>query len=108
MRGEMAVPATMKSGAGVPVARSEPPDVRGSSGPVPLTIFGLGIASLLVLGIGTVGIQVDYATVAPALSKDCISVGVDQHFTGGAGVCHIVEGLRSTEERIVLGLAIAL
>src|SRR5438874_3853401 len=92
--------------SGIPgLAVSTPPDVRGPTAPFPRTIFLLGVASLLVLAIGTIGIQVDYGSVAPALSPDCISVGVDHDFIGAPGVCHIVEALRSDEQRVVLGMA---
>jgi His/Glu/Gln/Arg/opine family amino acid ABC transporter permease subunit len=100
--------ATKPAAARTPVAARTPPDIRGPTAPFPLTIFVLGVASLVVLAVGTVGIQVDYAIVAPSLSADCISVGVDRDFTGGAGVCHIIEGLRSPEQHLVLGLSILL
>ncbi len=88
---------------------TSPPDIRGPTAPFPVTVFALGIASLVVLAIGTIGIQVDYAVVAPGFSPDCISVGLDHaDFTGGAGVCHIIEGLRSSEEHATLSLSFAL
>src|SRR4051794_12654518 len=94
--------------AGVPGALETPPDVRGPSAPFPLTILIIGIASLVVVVVGTIAIQMDYAVVGPALSRDCIAVGVDENFTGAAGVCHIVEGIRSTEQRVVLAAALLL
>jgi polar amino acid transport system permease protein len=95
--------------AGAPGALVKtPPDVRGPTGPFPLAIFIMGVASLVLLGIGTVGILVDYATVDPALSKDCIAAGVAPGFKGAHGVCHIVEALRSPEQHVVLGLSILL
>src|SRR5436190_24343614 len=92
-----------------PKATAEgPPDVRGPTAPIPATIFAVGLVALLVMGLGTVVIQVDYAVVGPPLSHDCISVGIDRLGPDAAGVCHIVEGLRSAEERIVLAVAILL
>ena len=85
-----------------------PPDTRGATAPFPASVLAIGLAALLVVVIGTVVIQVDYAVVGPPLSADCISVGVDHDFTGAAGVCHIVEGLRSLEEQVVLFVAMAL
>jgi His/Glu/Gln/Arg/opine family amino acid ABC transporter permease subunit len=85
-----------------------PPDTRGPTAPLPATVFWIGVVALVTVVAGTVAIQVDYAVVGPPLSTDCISAGVDQDFTGAAGVCHIVQGLRSLEERVVLVLAIAL
>jgi len=90
---------------------SAPPDVLGPTSAFPRAILGMGIASLLVLAIGTIGIQIDYAVVAPPLSQECINAGIDESFTGAAGVCHIIQGLQSTEQiavfvvTIVLGLA---
>ncbi len=93
---------------GAAITGQTPPDVRGPTAPLPRAIFLIGVASLLVLAIGTVLIQVDYAVVAPNLSQECIAVGVDSGFDGHAGVCHIVEGLRSTEQVTVLALSILL
>src|SRR5436190_17317449 len=98
----MAAPATTQRTA------TGPPDTRGPTAPFPASVFAIGLAALLVAVVGTVAIQVDYAVVGPPLSADCISIGVDRDFTGAAGVCHIVEGLRSPEERVVLVVAIAL
>ena len=99
-----ATPAAAPAGVG---ART-PPDVRGPTSPFAVTIFALGVASLVVLAVGTIGIQIDYAVVAPSLSPDCIAAGLDRNFTGAAGVCHIVEGLRSTEQTVVFIATIAL
>jgi His/Glu/Gln/Arg/opine family amino acid ABC transporter permease subunit len=87
---------------------ARPPDVRGPSAPFPRAVFAIGAAALLLVVVGTVVIQVDYAVVAPPLSPDCLSVGIDRDFVGAAGVCHIIEGLRSAEQRAVLLLAIVM
>ncbi len=106
----MAISAT-RPGAeavGEAITGATPPDVRGPTAPFPRAIFLTGLGSLLVLAIGTIAIQVDYGVIAPRLSAECISAGVDSSFTGGAGVCHIIEGLRSTEQRIVFVVSILL
>jgi len=105
----MAISTTKPGGkVGAAITGEAPPDVRGPTAPFPRTIFLIGAASLLILAIGTVLIQVDYAVVAPPLSADCISVGVAKDFTGAAGVCHIIEGLRSTEQVAVFAISILL
>ena len=88
--------------------RETPPDARGPTSPFARTVFLLGVASLLVLAIGTIIIQIDYGTVAPPLSQECIQAGVDETFIGGHGVCNIVTGLRSTEQHVVFILSILL
>jgi polar amino acid transport system permease protein len=106
----MAISATRPGGeaVGPAITGATPPDVRGPTAPLPRAIFLLGVASLLVLAIGTVAIQIDYAVVAPPLSQECISVGVDESFTGHAGVCHIVQGLRANEMKAVFATTILL
>jgi polar amino acid transport system permease protein len=95
--------------AGTPGAlAAAPPDVRGPTAPFPRAIFLMGAAAILVLAIGTVAIQVDYAVVAPPLSQECIDAGIDHDFTGAAGVCHIIQGLRSSEQIVVFVVSILL
>jgi His/Glu/Gln/Arg/opine family amino acid ABC transporter permease subunit len=106
----MAISATRpgEQAVGSAITGETPPDVRGPTAPFPRAIFLLGVASLLVLAIGTVAIQIDYAVVAPPLTQQCIKVGVDESFIGHAGVCHIVQGLRSTEMKVVFSTTIVL
>jgi polar amino acid transport system permease protein len=75
---------------------------------LPASIFGAGLGALLLVVVGTVLIQIDYAVVAPPLSADCISVHIDRLKPGAQGVCHIVQGLRSPEEHAVLFIAMAI
>jgi hypothetical protein len=93
---------------GSAITGATPPDVRGPTSPFPRAIFLLGVAAILVPAIGTVAIQIDYALVAPPLSQECIKVGVDESFTGHAGVCHIIQGLRATEMKVVFATTIVL
>ncbi|HEY7282052.1 MAG TPA: amino acid ABC transporter permease [Actinomycetota bacterium] len=106
----MAISATRpeEQSVGSAITGEAPPDVRGPTAPFPRAIFLLGLASLLVLAIGTVAIQIDYAVVAPPLSQECINAGIDADFTGHAGVCHIIQGLRATEMKVVFILTIVL
>jgi polar amino acid transport system permease protein len=98
----------MSAPAAAQRTRTGPPDTRGPTAPFPASILAIGLAALLVVIIGTVAIQIDYAVVGPPLSADCISVRIDRLAPGASGVCHIVEGIRSPEEHAVLLVAMAL
>jgi His/Glu/Gln/Arg/opine family amino acid ABC transporter permease subunit len=86
-----------------------PPDVRGPTAPVPLSIFGLGIASLALMVLGLFAIQIYHAVTGPAeLTEHCLVNGLTDEQTGSLGVCHIVEGFRSSALTVVLVAAIVL
>jgi His/Glu/Gln/Arg/opine family amino acid ABC transporter permease subunit len=96
-----------------------PPDVRGPTSPLPVSILGLGIAALsLVLG-GTVVVQVVWALSGGSLTAECRAAGltpfVPQSATGPAhgiigarGVCNIVTAITSPSESVLLALGAVL
>jgi polar amino acid transport system permease protein len=85
-----------------------PPDTRGPSSPLSLTIVSLGaVAISLVLG-GTIAIQLGRAIQGGVLTQGCVEVGLLPKFEGARGVCNIVEALRSPVETAFLFGATAL
>jgi His/Glu/Gln/Arg/opine family amino acid ABC transporter permease subunit len=69
------------------------PDVRGPTAPFPATIFALGIASLVVVTLGVVVSQVNYALSDRVLTPSCIEQQISPEDNGAIGVCSIVEAL---------------
>ena len=97
--------------SGPPSAGDAPPDTRGAPSAFTRSIFWVGVASLLVLLIGTVSVQV--AHVGGPVTASCIQKGIipftpatangPAHGTlGAAGVCSIVEGIVSGTQAAVL------
>lgn len=100
------------------VEHSAPPDVRGATAPLPASTLAAGAAALIVVGVGTVGVQVWHAITGGAVTAGCrvlgilpykvISPGRVQGFFGARGVCHVVEAFGSQAETIVLASGLAL
>ncbi|MDP9329091.1 MAG: amino acid ABC transporter permease [Actinomycetota bacterium] len=94
------------------------PDTRGGTSRFAVTILAIGALSLALVLVGTVAIQVAYSQRA-ADPAACLKLGIipytpatangPAHGTEGwQGVCHIVEGLVSTTQKITLEVAFAL
>jgi polar amino acid transport system permease protein len=90
-----------------PIETDVPPDVRGPTAPLPATILALGIASLVVVALGVLGSQVNYALSDRVLTQSCIDQEISPEDSGAVGVCSIVEALRdpATTGSLYLGLA---
>lgn len=78
------------------------PDTRGPSSPLSAATLWLGILSLAVVLGGTMFVQLNYALSGRVLSQSCVDLGLSLDNPGHVGVCNIVEGLRSTEQSILL------
>jgi His/Glu/Gln/Arg/opine family amino acid ABC transporter permease subunit len=90
-----------------------PPDTRGPTAPLPAAVFGIGMAALSAALGGTALVQVWYAIAGGPLTTKCVSEGLTHYdpatqkgIKGAEGVCHIVTGLRSVPETIVLAIAL--
>jgi His/Glu/Gln/Arg/opine family amino acid ABC transporter permease subunit len=70
------------------------PDVRGPTAPLPATILALGIASLVVVALGIVFTQVDYALSDRVITQYCLDQQISAEDNGGIGVCNIIEALQ--------------
>jgi His/Glu/Gln/Arg/opine family amino acid ABC transporter permease subunit len=86
--------------------RTRPPDTRGGTAPLPAGIFAAGALALtLVLG-GMLAVQLYYNLAGGPLTRECreeLSRGVEQELVAGAeGVCHIVTGLKSPAQTVLL------
>ena len=101
----------------VTTAQESPPDVRGPTARLPAAIFAAGIAALILVLAGTAAIQIRYAISGGPLTKACVAEGLkpfdpnnisEPGVRGAEGVCHIVEGLRSGAETVVLLLGVGL
>lgn len=103
-------------------SRPVPPDTRGGTKPLPVSILAIGATAIaLVLG-GLIAVQAFYALFGGPLTPDCRATLVRQQveetaqgtivkdvpITGALGVCHIVEGLRSSGQTVLLGVGAAL
>jgi His/Glu/Gln/Arg/opine family amino acid ABC transporter permease subunit len=84
------------------------PDVRGPTAPLPATIFALGIASLLVIALGVVVSQVNYAFSDRVLTQNCVDEEISPTDNGAIGVCSIVEALEDPLSTGALYLGIGL
>src|SRR6266540_2960274 len=84
------------------------PDVRGPTAPLPATIFALGIASLVVITLGVVVSQVNYALSDRVLTQNCIDEQISPEDNGAIGVCSIVEALEdpTTTGSLYLGIGL--
>lgn len=69
------------------------PDVRGPTAPLPATIFALGVASLVVVTLGVLIAQVNYALSDRVLTRSCVEQEISPEDNGAIGVCNIVEAL---------------
>jgi len=70
------------------------PNVRGPTAPLPATILGLGIASLVVITLGIVFTQTNYALSDRVMTRYCIDQEISPKDNGGIGVCNIIEALQ--------------
>ena len=84
------------------------PDVRGPTAPLPATILALGIASLVVIALGLVVSQVNYALSDRVLTQNCIDEQISPEDNGAIGVCNIVEALQDplTTGALYLGIGL--
>ena len=84
------------------------PDVRGPTAPLPATILALGIASLVVIALGIVFSQVNYALSDRTLTRYCIDQQIPPEDNGAIGVCNIIEALQDpvTSGSLYLGIAL--
>jgi polar amino acid transport system permease protein len=91
-----------------------PPDVRGPTAPLPASILAIGAAALGIVIVGSVAIQVGYALVGGPLTARCVAPVARGGFDlrpdvkGALGVCHIVEGLLSPAQTVVLMAGVVL
>ena len=84
------------------------PDVRGPTAPLPATILGLGIASLVVIALGIVFTQTNYALSDRVMTRYCLDQEVSPKDNGGIGVCNIIEALQDpvTSGTVYAGIAL--
>lgn len=88
--------------------RTGPPDVRGPTRPLPLSILAAGAAALVIVLGGTLGLQIVYAVASGPLTPPCVAEGLKPSIEGARGVCHIVEALTSPAQSILLYMGIAI
>ena len=84
------------------------PDVRGPTAPLPATVLALGIASLVVIALGVVISQVNYALSDRVLTQNCLDEEISPTDNGAIGVCSIVEALEDPLSTGALYLGIGL
>jgi len=91
-----------------PLQTDVAPDVRGPTAPLPATILALGIASLVVVALGVLGSQFNYALSDRILTQSCIDQEIPPEDSGAVGVCSIVEALADpvTTGALYLGMAL--
>ena len=82
-----------------------PPDTRGPTAPLPLSIFVAGIAAIVVFFVGTTLVQVVQAMSNDTVTADCEAEDIRPDLRGALGVCNIVEGIRSRPQTLVWGFS---
>ena len=84
------------------------PDVRGPTAPLPATILAVGIASLVVIALGVLFSQVNYACSDREITQYCIDQQISPDDNGGIGVCNIIEALQDpvTSGGLYLGIGL--
>ena len=84
------------------------PDVRGPTAPLPATILAVGIASLVVIALGVLFSQVNYAFSDREITQYCIDQQISPDDNGGIGVCNIIEALQDpvTSGGLYLGIGL--
>ena len=84
------------------------PDVRGPTAPLPAAILTLGIASLVVVAIGVLASQANYALSDRELTQVCVDEEISPQDSGAIGVCNIVEALKDplTTWSLVAGIGL--
>jgi His/Glu/Gln/Arg/opine family amino acid ABC transporter permease subunit len=101
--------------------KEKAPDVRGGTGPVPLSILWAGWASIGLVILGTLLLQIWYTFNGPALSSSACTSNpalfrqvpkgtkiVLKPIGGALGTCHIITALRSSGETVFLLLTVVL
>ena len=92
----------------VEVTRSGPPDTRGPTAPLPLSILVTGAAAIAIVIAGTIVIQIAQAVQGGPVTGACEAEGIQPQLLGARGVCQIIEGIRSRPQTIVWLLGIVL
>lgn len=84
------------------------PDVRGPTAVLPASILALGIASLVVIAVGVLFSQINYAFSDRELTQYCIDQQISPTDNGGIGVCNIIEALQDpvTSGALYLGIGL--
>jgi polar amino acid transport system permease protein len=86
-----------------------PPDVRGPTSALPLSLFVTGAVALALALVGTFVLQIAWALQGGSLTPECRAAGLELNESLGArGVCNVVTALRSSAETTLLGLALVL
>jgi His/Glu/Gln/Arg/opine family amino acid ABC transporter permease subunit len=91
-----------------PIEPEAAPDVRGPTAPLPATIFALGIASLVVVALGVLFPQINYAFSDRVMTQYCIDQEISPQDNGRIGVCNIIEALQDplTSEALYVGIGL--
>jgi His/Glu/Gln/Arg/opine family amino acid ABC transporter permease subunit len=84
------------------------PDVRGPTAPLPAAILALGIASLVVIALGIVFSEANYALSDRVLTRNCVNEEISPEDNGAIGVCNIIEALEDpvTSGALYLGMVL--
>lgn len=89
------------------------PDTRGATSPFARAVFLIGLAAVILVLVGTVGVQLDWAFNGGPVTQSCVDMGIipfspetatspQSGNEGSLGVCHIVEGFTSPAQAAVL------
>src|SRR2546426_11100104 len=86
-----------------------PPDVRGPTSALPLSLFVTGALALALALVGTFVLQVAWAIEGGSLTPECRAAGLELNQSVGArGVCNVITALRSSAETTLLAVALVL
>jgi polar amino acid transport system permease protein len=79
-----------------------PPDTKGPTALLPMSVYVAGWAALLIVTLGTVLVQVVYGSQGQGVSPQCLAWGVDPTIPGAPGVCHSLEAIRSMAQSVLM------
>jgi His/Glu/Gln/Arg/opine family amino acid ABC transporter permease subunit len=92
--------------------REKPPDTRGGTAPLPVSVLATGIAAIASVLGGFLAVQFYYAANGGPLTDECkltlISTATGKPITGAEGVCHMYQAFLSPGQTFFIWLAIAL
>jgi polar amino acid transport system permease protein len=92
--------------------REKPPDTRGGTAPVPVSVLAAGVGAMASILGGSLAVQLYYAAYGGPLTDECkltlINTATGNPIGGAEGVCHMYQAFLSPGQTFFVWLAIAL
>src|ERR671918_788475 len=92
--------------------REKPPDTRGGTAPLPVSVFVAGIAAIASILLGSLAVQLYFAAYGGPITEECeltlINTATGNPIRGAEGVCHMYQAFLSPGQTFFIWLAVAL